>query len=304
MVMRIQKQTPQTTRRSLTQISEPEGQAVWDMMTGGDSFLVYGRTGTGKTRFAGTFPGRIRWFICSGSEEPGELKSIDTPENQERVVPKVIETMDTLNKELDYKNKNKYDVWVLDHLTAVADVVLAEIMGVHPREIPPQKGWKYASKEQYQEQSLKMKKIIRSFLNLGGKRIILGQEKVFRKKINSDEDGDSVSYDPDDVIQPAIGIAVGEAVCNFASTACDYVVQTFKRRKMISKDVRVKRNGKVVIEKRLVQYNGPNPIEFCMRTEPHEIYMTKFRIPPKESAKLPDVIVDPSYAKVMKVIGK
>src|SRR5262245_12287987 len=54
------------------------------------SVLVYGQSGTGKTTFAATFPGRTLWLLCSGGHKPGELRSIDTPENRRRIRAQII----------------------------------------------------------------------------------------------------------------------------------------------------------------------------------------------------------------------
>ena len=75
--------------------------------------------------------------------------------------------------------------------------------------------------------------------------------------------------------------------------ACDYVVQTFKRPRMEKKTISI--NG----VKNVITERGKG-VEYCLRCEPHEVYMTKFRLP--KGTKLPDVLVDPDYDKVLKVI--
>ena len=41
-------------------------------------------------------------------------------------------------------------------------------------------------------------------------------------------------------------------------------------------------------------------VEYCLRTEPHDVYMTKFRRPGGKD--LPEVIVNPTYDKVKALI--
>jgi hypothetical protein len=54
-------------------------------------------------------------------------------------------------------------------------------------------------------------------------------------------------------------------------------------------------NGKEV--SRWVRGTG---VEYCLRTEPHEVFQTKFRMPGDD---IPDCIVDPTYDKVVSLIN-
>ena len=56
-----------------------------NMFHGGIKMCVYGRSGTGKTTFWGSFPGRILALMCSGSDPSGELRSINTPEHRKKI---------------------------------------------------------------------------------------------------------------------------------------------------------------------------------------------------------------------------
>jgi hypothetical protein len=42
-------------------------------------------------------------------------------------------------------------------------------------------------------------------------------------------------------------------------------------------------------------------VEYCLRTAPDPVYTTKFRLP--KGRKLPDVIVDADYEKLVALIG-
>jgi hypothetical protein len=41
-------------------------------------------------------------------------------------------------------------------------------------------------------------------------------------------------------------------------------------------------------------------VEYCLRTGPHPVYCTKFRLP--KGNPLPESIVDPDYDKIMTII--
>lgn len=242
---------------------------------------MFGQSGTGKTRFAGTFPGRTRWLLCSGGNKPGELRSIRTPENMKRITPVVIESTDQMAGEI--KAAAGYDNVVLDHASGLADLTLKEILGL--AELPAQKRWGLAEQRQYGEQALRLKETFRAILNLPGNVIIIAQERTFGGK----DDG----QDPD-LIKPTVGPALSPSVAGWIMPACDYVVNTFKRPqiKVVKRTV-----GTTVKE----QEERTGKIEFCLRCGPHEVYHTKFRI--TGDRDLPDAIADPTYEKFLAVIN-
>lgn len=239
--------------------------------------IVYGMSGTGKTTFVGSFPGRTRWYICSGGKESGELRSIDTPDHRARVEPFHVEGTDQLLE--DMRAGGGYDNYVLDHATGLSDLFLKEIMGLD--EIPIAKfrqagkgeSWSLVSKQQYGQLSIKLKEVFREMLNLRGNVILIGQERKF----GGDEEGGA-----DDTIKPTLGPALTPSVMNWLGPACDFVVQTFKRPRYVH-------TTQDVGGKQLPITRRDRGVEYCLRTEPHDLYMTKFRL--AVGLRLPDCIV-------------
>ncbi len=275
----IQRQTP-----TLRPAAKPgyNGASALDLI---DSLrvIVYGQSGTGKTTFWATFPGTTLALICSGGNKPGELRSINTPENRKRIKPVVIANTDLLRTNLE--EGAGFDNVVLDHISGLQDLVLKEILGLE--EIPAQKGWGLASQQQYGQCTLQCKEYCRALLNLPGNVVIVGQERTFGGK---DEGGDP------ELIKPTIGPSVTPSLCGWLLPAADYTLQTFKRPVIITskgniggKEVTTTKRGKGV--------------EYCARTEPHETFMTKFRLPKEIAHLLPAVIVNPTYQKVLDVIA-
>ena len=273
---------PVITKQSVK--SKPRAEAngsasAWDLV---DSLrvLLYGASGTGKTTLWATFPGPIDVAICSGGNRPGELRSVDTPENRKRIRPTIINTTDQFKAWL---GQNDAATKVLDHATGFADLVLKEIIGAD--SLPVQKSWGLASQQQYGQLAMHLKEYFRDLLNFAGHVVIVSQERVFGGR----EDGM-----PSEIIQPTVGAALTPSVAGWLNPACDYVVQTFKRPKMTQRKVKVGAEVQTVTER-------GKGVEYCLRCEPHDVYMTKFRLP-KGSRLIPDVIVDPSYEKILKVI--
>lgn len=243
--------------------------------------LIYGRSGTGKTTVAGTFPGKILWLICSGGNDPGELRSLNTAANRGRIEQLVIEDSDTLRQVLEYQKENRvYDAVALDHVSGLQNLILKEVLGLD--EIPATKSWGLARQQDYGTCNTQTIEYLRAFLSLPEcNRIILGQER------------ERESTDNSEIVTPYVGVALQPGTANWLYPACDYIVQTFIRNKMESKTTKI--NGK----ESTVTVRGKG-VEYCARTGPHDVFTTKFRV--ADGSKLPDVIVDPNYNKLLKLI--
>lgn len=239
---------------------------------------VFGPSGSGKTTFAATFPGPILWLICSGGNKPGELRSINTPEYRKKITPRVL--TDT-GKFAEYTRDGKtFGTVVLDHVSGLADLVLKEILGID--EIPVQKTWGQAGQQQYGQQALKVKEMLRTLLNLPGNVVVIAQERTF-----GENDGST------DAIKPTVGPALSPSAAGWLMPACDYVVNTYKRPVMV-------RNTQKVAGQDVVTYSRGKGIEYALGIEPHDVIMRKFRVP--KGQVLPECIVDPSYDKVMELL--
>lgn len=276
-------QRPTTT--AITTPTSPRSDDPWGAAAGGLRVLLYGQSGSGKTTLAGTFPGPILWLVCSGPMNPGELRSIDTPEMRRKVTPRFVRSVDQMKSLLE--EARGYSTTVLDHATGLADLVLKEILNL--TELPAQKGWGLASQQQYGQQSLQVKECLRTLLSLPGNSIVIAQERTTKPK------DDARPNDPGALdLVPTTGPDLSPSTTSWLAPSCDYVVHTFKRTRMVSEAILLggKPTGQSISRK--------DGVEYCLRTGPHEYFMTKFRVP--RHVRLPDVIVDPDYAKIQAVI--
>lgn len=250
--------------------------SAWDLASS-VRMLLYGASGTGKTTFAATAPGPILWLICSGGDKPGELKSIDTPEYRKKIHPVIISE----SRQLTMKGGlEEYATVVLDHASGMADLILREILGL--AELPAQKGWGLASQQQYGQLALQCKEYLRGLLNLPCNVILIAQERVFGEEAASE------------IIRPTVGAALTPSVTGWLNPACDYVLQTYKRHR--TEQVKRTVGGKEVVTSQRVK-----GVDYCLRTEPHDVYMTKFRVP--RGLYLPERIVDPTWASFESVLN-
>lgn len=256
--------------------------SAWDM-TQTVSVLLYGRSATGKTTFWSTFPKPILALVCSGGSKPGELRSINTPELRKQIVPIVIEQSSDVKDILDEVsavNPFPYGTVVLEHATGLQDLVLKEILDLD--EIPVQKTWGMATQQQYGQCAIRCKELFRAILNLSCHRVVVAQEREFNVDVDTE------------VLAPYVGAGLMPSLTGWLNPACDMIVQTFIRRLVEEKEVKV--GDKTVPIK-----SYGKQVEYCLRTGPDPTYTTKFRVP--RGSKVPEVIVDPTFDKVMKVIG-
>jgi hypothetical protein len=251
----------------------------------GLKMLLYGASGTGKTRIWSTFPGPILGVIASSLRNPGETLSIDTPENRKKIsqvtVRKIAEVLTLVEKQ---RETERFKTVVLDHASGLLDFAMKEVLGIE--EMPAQLSWGVASMQQWGEGGGNCREILRSLLNLDCNVVIVAQERDFSKK-----EGESPSAA--DMMFPTISAGLIPSLTGWLVPCCNYVCQTFKRNEM--KDVVTEINGEEMVEQ-----VPTGKVEYCARTGAHSVVTTKFRVPP--SVKLPDVIVNPDYSKFLKLI--
>lgn len=241
---------------------------------------LYGRSGTGKTTLWATFPKPILALVCSGGNKPGELLSINTPAYRKSIRQVILEKSDDVGELVNYQNNGaEFQTLVLDHATGLQDLVLKEVLGLE--EIPAQLSWGLATQQQYGQVALQMKERLRSLLNLDCNIVIVAQEREFNTDTQSD------------LLMPFVASALTPSIVGWLNPACDYLCQTFIRSKIEEKEVKV---GNKMVK---TQQRGSG-VEYCLRTAPHDVYTTKFRLP--KGTPLPDEIVDPTFEKLYKLI--
>lgn len=263
--------------------------------------LLYGRSGSGKTTFWGSFPGPILALLCSGGNKPSELKSINTPEHRRKIKPVVIDSSERLQAELT--NAHNFATVVLDHASGFADLVIKELLGLDKvpvgksRKAAKGESWSLVSQQQYGQMAITCKEVFRDMLNLPGNVVFIAQERTFGGK----DDG----VDPE-LIRPTVGAALTPSLTGWLNPACDYVVQTFIRPRNVAAEG-IKMDDGTVLDGGTKREG----VEYCLRCEPHDVYQTKFRLPVTDKP-LPTCIVlgnsvtglsKPSgYERMMRVI--
>lgn len=244
------------------------------------TLTLYGRSGTGKTRLLGTFP---KPLLVIGSERGvGSIKGY--PKGQIKYFP--VRTSDDYAEALDIARSGKFPSVGLDQATELANITLKEILGLE--ELPAQSSWGMATQQQYGTAALQMKERLRALMSLaetGIKVVIVAHERNF-----NDESGTSSDLG----LLPTVGAALSPSVTGWLNGHSEYIAETYIRQKQVKAKVKI--NGK---EKEIMK-DTKEP-EFCLRVGPNGVFTTKFRVP--EGVELPDVIVNPHWDKIVKLIG-
>lgn len=246
----------------------------------GLKIALYGRAGTGKTTLASTFPGKILYITCSGGANTiGELRSVYTREVRQKMKRINIESSIQLGQLADeLAQDDSYSSAVLDTATNFQHLILKEILELD--ELPPQLSWGIATQQQWGQCSLQTQEYLRKLLNIPKNVIIIAQEREYDPTL---ENGDA--------IMPYVGPALTPKAAGWLNAAVDYLGQTFIRKK--TEMVINKVNGKEVKTKKTL-----DEFEYCLRVGPHDMFITKFRIPKNTQT----AIVNPTYDKIIKML--
>lgn len=249
----------------------------------GITMALYGRSGTGKTSFACTFPGKKLLIRCGLDDGTKSVKGVK--DLQISPLVKKPEHVDEIIRM--QKDEHCWDTIILDTASEYRRVCLTEVIGLE--SVPTQLSWGVARMDQYGDAAIRVKDCIRDFLDLaadGTNIIIIAQE-------GGANEG---AQEQSDLLLPSVAQDLGKSVIGFLNPACDYVLQTFIRPmppKIVTKKLK---SGKTI--ERTIPGAGN---EFCLRTGIHPIYWIKFRAP--RGTEIPDEIVDPAYDKFIRLVN-
>lgn len=245
---------------------------------GGITMGVYGRSGTGKTRFIATWP---KPLLILGAEKG--IKSIKTTPQVDWVP---VTSADEAGELIDHARKTrKWRSVSLDTGTMLQAHALRAQLKLE--DLIVQNSWGMATRDDYGQVAIVVKEVLRALLGLAEVNInvvVTTQEKVH----GSPEDEDS---EPSDVIVPQVGCDLQRSVAAWFHPAVDNLAGTFIRKGLKEKKIPMA-GGKFK-----TTYVPTGKMEFCLRVGPNPTYLTKFRVPEGE---FPECIVDPTFDKLKK----
>lgn len=232
------------------------------------SFLFYGRSGTGKTSLAGTFPTPIL-ILDIGDKGTDSISDVE-----DCFVWDITEWVDI---EVAYyylkANPDEYATVVIDTVTGMQQACIVDILDVKNKETKNAGDWGTMTKREWGDVASKMKSLITDFRDLSGNTVFVAQDRIF----NMDEE------DTDDILMPEVGPRLSPSVAAHINAAVSVIGNTFIKQKTVV------RKGKE--EERTT---------YCLRVGPNPLYTTKLRKP--RGIVPPAYLVDASYEDIMEQV--
>ena len=230
------------------------------------SWAIYGRSGSGKTTFASTFPGPTLLLDIEdrGTDSIRDCAHID--------VAKVEEWEDMEDIYDLVKGKTKYKTVVFDTITQLQLIGANMVLAKKRKPMIESLRWGSLTMQDYGNLAAAMKEMITRFRNLPLEVVFLAQERT-----SHDESTD------DSVITPEVGPALTPSIASHLNACVSIIASTYikRRRRKKGKDTEIIATHSMRI--------GPDPV-----------YTTKVRKP--KQIVLPDAIEDPTYQDVIDII--
>lgn len=241
------------------------------------SYLLYGRSGTGKTTLAATFPTPILFLDVRD-------EGLDSVADIEGVEFKEIDNLDEFEDVYWWlkENPGHYKTVVIDTVSQLQDLSILDTLGGKMKKGKSIGDWGTMSQRQWGQVSSYMKEWLVNFRDLTKDDmniIFLAQERVDHES--------TMEVQVDGQIAPEVGAMLSPGTVKVLNAAVSVIGNTFIRSKIIKKEV----NGKTKREER---------IEFCLRIGPSSVHTTKVR--KNRDIEVPSFLSDPSYQDIIEVI--
>jgi len=243
------------------------------------SAAFYGRSGSGKTTVACSYPGPLLLIdvMDRGVASVADVKDLE-----------VLEVNEWDEFEDAYwwlkANPGKYKTVIIDTVTNLQQLAVLHILSKKKSANLEKAGdWGTMSRRQWGDVASKMKTFITNMRDLSDVNVVfIAQDRVFNFDDDEDESGD-------DHLQPEVGPALSPAVARHLNASVSIIGNTFIRRRTTP----TRKVAKKVIK-------GKEITEYCMRLGPNPVYITKLRKP--KSVTPPSILVDPSYEAIIALV--
>lgn len=243
------------------------------------TWVIYGRSGTGKTTFFSTFPGTKLLLDCNdkGTDSVRDVKGLKVKKIRSR------EDLEDIYWALK-EGEIQFDAICIDTVSALQQVVMEELMADKKRKSKkPLGSWGSMTKQDWGDVASYMKTWLINYRDLAEE---LDMEVMFiaqdrSRSAEDDEDGD-------EVVAPEVGPAIMPSIATTLNAAVSIIGNTTIRRRIERyTDAKQKKRSREVLE-------------YALRVGPSPVYVTKLRKP--KSVKAPEFIIDPTYDEVLDLI--
>lgn len=247
-----------------TNYSDAVSRIVGISETLGDvSMILYGRSGTGKTTIASTFPKPI---LILDIKEEGTDSIADYSDDEIKVLP--VESWDDIEQMYWYleSGKHPFKSVVIDTVTQMQELCLKDQL--------QQAGKDFASQQIWGNVAGQMKTWTMNFRDLTGLQVaFLAQDRVH----------DTDSDDDDEQIDPSVGPRLSPSVASTLNAAVKVIGYTYIQEVVKKSSTGITRDK-----------------EYRLRVGPHPYYITKIRKP--KNKECPEYIPDPTFDKIIDIM--
>lgn len=227
------------------------------------SMIIYGRSGTGKTTIASTFPKPI---LILDIKEEGTDSIADYSDDEIKVLP--VESWDDVEQVYWYleSGKHPFKSVVIDTVTQMQEICLKGELQKAGKDFATQQIWGNVAGL--------MKTWTLNFRDLPGLQVaFLAQDRVH----------DTDSDDDDEQIDPSVGPRLSPSVAATLNAAVKVIGYTYIQEVVKKSSSGIKREK-----------------EYRLRVGPHPYYITKIRKP--KNKECPEYIPDPTFDKIIDVM--
>lgn len=243
------------------------------------SFVFYGRSGTGKTTVAGTFPGRK---ICADIKDVGDDSLVGIDDIQIYDV-RSWDDFEMLYWYL-YKRPREFDCLILDTMSQLQALCIRKVLEDKGSDPDKAGEWGSMTKQDWGTVASIMKDYIIRLRDLPMNVVFIAQDRTFNVGDEDEAEG----------LNPEVGPGLSPSIAKHLNAAVHFLANTFIRKRTVR--IKLKKENRV---KGKPPYRDVERIEFCLRIGPNPTYVTKIR--KAKNISLPSVVVDPTYEKLMAI---
>lgn len=241
------------------------------------SYVLYGRSGTGKTTIAATFPKDTLLLDVRdvGDDSISGVEGLD-----------VMDVRKWDDFELAYwwviRHPKRYKTLVVDTVSQLQQLSIQKVM--QGKADSDRAGdWGVMTKREWGDVAALMKTWIINLRDLPMEVVFVAQDRVF----NVSEEDAAEGLDPE------VGPGLSPSIAKHLNAAVHVIINTFIRQRVVKVKLKDPPKGKS-------PYIEKDRVEYCARVGPNPTYITKLRKP--KHIEAPSVIVNPTYADLVAII--